>query len=257
MQSVDRALQILLSFEANGCEQQSLNQLSTNLGLPKSTIHRLLNALAQRGFIDQVSDTGYYRLGLKLHSLGAHVVVARSLASEGGPILGRLVDLYHETASISVLDGIESVIVEKMESDVAMRVTSQIGKRSPLHCSAGGKVMLAFQKPETGERIIAALPLKRYTAKTITDPEQLRQNLAEIRKLGYAVDDEEIQDDQVCISAPIWNHEGLVIAAITIPGPASRIRNKGVATIAQSLVEAAQELSMKLGAPERKRVFFD
>ena len=255
VQSVDRALQILLSFEAGGCEQQSINQISQNLGLPKSTVHRLLSALAQRGFIDQVSETGCYRLGLKVHSLGAHVVLARSLTSEGGPIMRRLLNLYGETVSLSMLDGIETVIVEKMESNLAMRVTSQIGKRNPLHCSAGGKVMLAFQTPETRARIIALLPLQRFTAKTITDADNLKVDLAAIRERGYAIDDEEIQDDQICISAPVWNFEGNVFAALTIPGPANRIRNKGIATIAASLVEGARELSLKLGGPERPKGF--
>jgi DNA-binding IclR family transcriptional regulator len=212
-------------------------------------VHRLLTTLCARGFIEQVKSTGNYRLGLRIHGLGARTVVARTLTSEAEPFLRSLLDQHGETVSISVLDGNETVIVDKMESNLAMRVTSQIGKRNPVHCSGSGKALLAFGDPETTERIISEITLTRYTPKTITCPRALREHLKEIRERGYAVDEEEIQEDQICISAPVWNHEGSVCAAITISGPAGRIRAKGVEHIAASTVDAARELSRRLGAP--------
>lgn len=246
VQSVDRALQILTAYETEGHEL-SILQLSQKVHLPKSTVHRLLATLANRGFIEQNSATGNYRLGLKLHALGSRVVLTRNLTTEAGPIVRQLVERFGETVSISVLDGIETVIVEKMESEQAMRVTSQIGKRNPIHCSGSGKMLLALQSPEEIERILALAPLDRYTDKTITDPGQLKANLAEIRRNGYAVDDEEIQLDQVCISAPIRDYRGAAFAAVTISGPATRIRSKGVEVVAATIQKAANEISERLG----------
>ncbi|NLN16105.1 MAG: IclR family transcriptional regulator, partial [Firmicutes bacterium] len=227
--------------------------LSQALDLPKSTVHRLVATLCARGFMEQVEGTGNYRLGLRLHGLGARTVVARTLTSEAEPFLKSLLEKHGETVSISVLDGHEAVIVDKMESPQAMRVTSQIGKRNPVHCSASGKVLLAFAPPEAREKILSQISLERYTDKTITCPEALRGHLDEVRRQGYAVDDEEIQEDQVCLSAPVWDHEGCVCAAITISGPAGRIRGKGLGAIAASIVAAAWELSGKLGAPIKGR----
>ena len=248
VQSLDRGLQLLLVFEDRGPDL-SLGQLSQALDLPKSTVHRLIATLCARGFMEQVKSTGNYRLGLRLHGLGARTVVARTLTSEAEPFLRSLLEKHGETVSISVLDEDETVIIDKMESELAMRVTSQIGKRNPVHCSGSGKVLLAFAHPDTREKIISRITLTRHTDKTITCREALRGHLEEIRKRGYAVDDEEIQEDQICLSAPVWNHEASACAAITISGPAGRIRAKGLEAIAASIVDAAWELSGKLGAP--------
>ena len=140
VQSVDRALQILCAFDVNNHEL-SIQQLSTMLDLPKSTTHRLLATLAYRGFIEQVTATKNYRLGLKLRELGALVTAARTIDSEAEPILKKLIEQCGETVSISILDGIETVIVEKIECSQSMRVTSQIGTRNPIHCSGSGKVL--------------------------------------------------------------------------------------------------------------------
>jgi IclR family KDG regulon transcriptional repressor len=167
--------------------------------------------------MEQVKSTGNYRLGLRLHGLGARTVVARTLTSEAEPFLRSLLEKHGETVSISVLDEDETVIIDKMESELAMRVTSQIGKRNPVHCSGSGKVLLAFAHPDTREKIISRITLTGHTDTCRQDHEALRWHLEEIRKRGYAVDDEEIQEDQICLSA--------------------------------SIADAARELSGKLGAP--------
>jgi DNA-binding IclR family transcriptional regulator len=246
VQSVERALHILLAFETDHREL-SVGQLSVLLGLPKSTIHRLLATLEQNGFIEQVETTRNYRLGLKLRVLGASVVASRTLESEAFPILQMLLKQCGETVSVSVLDGIETMIVEKMESLQSMRVTSHIGKRSQIHCSGSGKVLLAFQPSIAAEQILAKAPLTRYTDKTITTAQELIEQFPETRRRGFAADDEEIVEGQLCISAPVWNSEGKAFAAITASGPAMRIRGKGELKIAADVIEAADELSRRLG----------
>lgn len=255
VQSVDRALQILCAFDVNEHEL-SIQQLSTMLGLPKSTTHRLLASLAYRGFIEQVPSTKNYRLGLKLRELGALVGAARTIDSEAGPILRRLIEQCGETVSISILDGIETVIVEKIECSQSMRVTSQIGRRNPIHCSGSGKVLLACQPMKVIKEILEKAPMTRYTANTITDPKKLIENLMGVRQFGFVVDDGEISDDQMCIAAPVWNGDGQAFAAITASGPASRIKVKGALNVASAVVEAADRLSRALGWTGNKWGFF-
>ncbi|KYZ75776.1 hypothetical protein AXX12_11255 [Anaerosporomusa subterranea] len=250
VQSVDRALQILTAFETSSPEL-SIRELSAVLNLPKSTIHRLLMTLEYQGFIEQVPTSRNYRLGLRLRVLGEKVIETRNLESEAVPILQVLMQNCGETVSVSILDGIETVIVEKLESFQAMRVTSQIGKRCPIHCSGSGKALLAFQPVHIVEQILAKAPLLRFTNYTITDPQELIDQLPEIRRRGFAVDDEEIVEDQLCISAPVRDSEGKAFAAITASGPKGRIKSKGVPQIADCVMNAANQLSRCLGWANR------
>ena len=247
VQSVDRALQILSVFESD-YQELSIQQFSEILDLPKSTIHRLLTTLVHRGFMEQDSESRNYRLGVKLYALGTKVIAARAINSEAAPVLRKLIEECGETASVSVLDETETVIIEKMETNQSIRVISQIGKRNPIHCTGSGKVVLAYLNPEAVDKILKRVsPLKRYTGKTITDPVKLKENIAEIRSRGYALDDEELVDDQFCISAPVRNSKGEVFAAITVSGPLYRIKAKDPDKIGACVVRAADELSRRLG----------
>lgn len=247
VQSVDRALQLLSAFETD-LQELSIQQFSEILNLPKSTVHRLITTLVHRGFVEQDSQTRNYRLGLRLYALGTKVVATRGINSEAAPVLRELIEQCGETASVSVLDDTEAVIIEKIESNQTIRVTSQIGNRNPLHCTGSGKVFMAYANPEVVDKILKQIsPLKRYTKNTITDPIKLKENLAEIKARGYALDDEEIFDDQFCISAPVRNSKGEVFAAITVSGPLNRIKAKEPDKIGARVVEAADELSRRLG----------
>lgn len=254
VQSVDRAMQILLAFDSEA-QELSINELSRRVRLSKSTVHRLLTTLATRSFVEQNNQNGKYRLGLALYELGTQTILARSFVAEAEPFLKEIVGLYGETASLSVLEDIHSVIVEKFESSAALRLTSQIGRRSHLHTSASGKVLLAYQPSPLQEELIARLPLPRFTPNTITDPRELKRHLAEIRRRGYAVDNEEVSEDLICIGAPVFNHSGQVVAAISASGLASRVRQAGVERIAATLVAAGLSISSRLGfSPEREGV---
>ncbi len=251
VQSVERALEILKCFDAN-VQELGIAELSKQVQLSKSTVHRLLTTLAAHNFVEQNALNGRYRLGLAVYQLGTATVVARSLVAEAEPYLKEIVTLYGETASLSVLDDIHSVIIDKLESTAALRLTSQIGRRSALHNSASGKVLLAHQPTKLRDEIIARLPFTRFTAKTITDPQAFQRHLESIRQRGYAVDNEEVAEDLVCISAPIFNHLGQAAAAISVSGLASRVRQKGVERIAASLVEAGSGISKRLGYGARE-----
>lgn len=247
VQSVDRALQLLSVFESDH-QELSIQEFSEILDLPKSTVHRLITTLLHRGFVEQDIKTRNYRLGLRLYALGTKVVATRGIDSEAAPVLRKLIEQCGETASVSVLDDTEAVIIEKMESNQSIRVTSQIGKRNPLHCTGSGKVFMAYATPEALDKILKRItPLKRYTKNTITDPVKLKEILAEVKARGYALDDEEIFEDQFCISAPVRNSKGEVFAAITVSGPLYRIKAKEPAKIGVRVVEAADELSRRLG----------
>lgn len=244
--SVDRALQILMAFDADA-QELSVLELSKRVGLSKSTVHRLLTTLVGRNFVEQNPQNLKYRLGLTLYELGTRTIMARSFVTEAEPFLKEIVARFGETASLSVLEDTHTVIIDKLESSAALRLTSQIGRHSHLHNSASGKVLLAYQPKEIQHRLINRLALTRFTEHTITDPATLKRHLADTRERGYSVDNEEVSIDLVCIGAPIFDHTGRAVAAISLSGLASRVRQKGVERIGAALVEAGLNISRRLG----------
>lgn len=246
IQSLERAIKVLSAFEMN--HELSFQQLLEKVDLPKTTIHRLIKTFVSSGLIERDSEEQTYKLGLKLIELGAIAASTRKLT--GSKVEGILRDLTQqcgETVSISILDGYETVIIEKIESRQSMRVTSQIGKRSPIHCSASGMVLVALKPLDQIEKIINEASLTKYTNDTLTDPELLLDRLREIKNQGYAIDAGELKKEQVCISAPIWDSKGRPYAAVTASGPRSRVEEKGLSTVAQLVVKAGEELSKTLG----------
>ncbi|MGI6037147.1 MAG: IclR family transcriptional regulator [Limnochordia bacterium] len=246
VRSVDRAMQILTAFNQERTEL-SLTELVDLLGLSKSTLHRLIGTLTHWRCLELNPRSGKYRLGLRLHELGSLAILARGLLTEAEPYLKELVNIHGETASISVLDGGETVIVDKYESQAALRLTSQIGRRSPAYASASGKVLLAYQPPKIQEEIIAGIVWQPFTSRTITDPDLLKEQLVQVKARGYAIDDEEYQEELICIGAPVFDHSGSAVAALVISGLAPRVRQKGVDGIAATLMQFGRQISRSLG----------
>lgn len=154
---------------------------------------------------------------------------------------------YQETIHLAVLDGTQAVYVDKLEGRQAVRVElTSLGARLYAHCSALGKVLLAYSSEEEVKRIIQTAGLPRFTPNTITDEEELGQNLAKIRRQGFAYDMEEILPDLCCVAAPIYNHVGHVIAAISMSIPAYRFR-RSQTEFREGVMRAAKKISKQLG----------
>lgn len=245
LSSVANAIRLVKAFSDQDYEL-GISSLAHRLGLAKSTVHRLASTLIDAGMLEQNPETGKYRLGLMVFELGSLVRRKIDVYNEAKPWLYTLRDLTGETVHLAVLGRQGMVYINFIESQKAIRMSSGIGQRKPLHCTAEGKAILAFQAPEAAERFIAA-GLERFTPKTIIDAASLRDELAVVRARGYAVDDEEYELGMRCLAAPVRDDSGNVAAAVGIAGPVQRLAKKMLLSHAPALVNAVNAISQRLG----------
>jgi DNA-binding IclR family transcriptional regulator len=246
IKALDRTMQLLDCFTRERPEL-GVSELSRMVGMHKATVHRILMALEQHGLMEQDPATEKYRLGLRLLELGARVNERLHLPRLARPELERLVALTGETAHLVVMDQEEGLYLEKVESPRPFRVPSQVGRRLPLHCTGVGKAILAFLEPGQRHRVLGAKGLARFTPRTITEPQALETELQRIRERGYSMDDEEVEIGLRCIGAPVFDHQGQVVGAISIAGPAGRITPAEVSGLAESVKSCAAAISARLG----------
>ncbi|MED1642745.1 IclR family transcriptional regulator [Brevibacillus agri] len=246
IQSVDRAIDILELFSLTEPEL-SVKEISDRLKLSKSTVHGLMKTLEHRGYLEQKPTDQKYKLGLRLFELGNLVGSGMELRNLAYPIIQSLVATLQETVHLVVLDKDEVVYVEKVEAPASLRMYSMLGKRAPLYCTGGGKALFAYLDEATVDRILQQADLRALTPFTLTDPEAIKRELQKIREQGYAIDDEEIEIGLKCVAAPIFNHEGKVIASISCAGPKHRFSDDKMTTFIQEVKHAALALSRRFG----------
>ncbi len=245
VQSVRHCLQLIDALSAHE-RGRGVTELSGELRLAKSTTHRLLQTLVGHGYAVQDPTSGRYQLGLKFLELGALVSDRLSIQKLVRPYLQQLMEATNETAQLGVLDGHEVVYADKIESSQTIRMYSRIGRRSPLHCTALGKVLLAYQ-PESTLREVVRAGLASHTAHTLTTPRALRSELRQVQGQGYAFDDEEFEEGLRCLAAPVWDHTETVAASMGIAGPAARINPGRMPELIKLVQEAAAAVSTALG----------
>lgn len=245
VQSIERAIKIMeeLATEKDGI---GVTELAHRVQLHKSTVHRILNTLMQYGYAEQNPKTEKYRLGTKLLYLGGAILDRMDIRREAHDLLNNLAEEVNETIHLVVPDGDKAIYVDKIDSKRTIRMYSQIGRKAPLHASAVGKAILAFLPPGDVERVINK-GLERYTKNTIIDPERLKKHLEEIRQKGYAVDDEENEEGIRCVGAPVFDHTGKVIGAISISGPIVTVTSEKIPELAEKVIECAKAISYKMG----------
>lgn len=243
IQSVSRAIEILRCFDNN--EELGVTEISKILGLHKSTAFGLISTLESYQLLEKNGDTGKYRLGIELFRLGTKV--NSSLRSVAIPYLETLLNKYEETVNLVVRDYNFVTYLEKIESPHSMRICTRVGQRLPLYSTAVGKVILASLSDEEIEEVIEASEIKKYTQNTICNKRELFEYIHRVRKNGYAEDFEELEEGLTCVAAPIINHTGKAIAAISVSGPTSRMNDEFRQRIIETLIEATKEISKKLG----------
>jgi DNA-binding IclR family transcriptional regulator len=214
IRAVERAAAILKAFSAT-TPSLGVTELAQRLGLHKSTVHRLLATLEHEGFVVQDAEGGRYRLGLQLFELGSLVVNSMELQKVARGYLEEVHRACGETVHLAILDEGEVVYIDKIESTRQLRMHSLIGRRSPAHCTGLGKVLLAWLPAPVLDQIIRR-GLRTYTSRTISSPETLRNHLALVRQRGYAIDDGEHEELIRCAAAPVFDHTGQVVAAVSI-----------------------------------------
>jgi DNA-binding IclR family transcriptional regulator len=223
-----------------------VNFISRQVGIHKSTVSRLLSALGREGFVEQNPETGKWRLGLGLLGLAGAVLERIDLREAASIPLRTLVSQTQETINLTVLDGNESVNVESIRSPKAIQYAGRLGRRTPLHCTSTGKVLLAFLGPEERDLILPDR-LVSCTKKSIVDRPALEQALEQVLEQGYSIAHEEFEEGLSSIAAPIRNHTGQVVATVSISGPSYRMGPGQIEEFVQPLLDAAIEISVNLG----------
>ncbi len=255
VQVIDRAVAILQVL-ADSPADLAPAEIAERLRLHKSTIHRLLMVLERHRFIRKNPAHGKYALGLRLFELGSRAAKGQSLRDHAQPFLARLVREAGETAHVAVLDDGDMVSVANVEGPRTLRMPSTVGRRTPAHCSAVGKAVLAFLPQSIFDDLIGRRPLIALTAKTLATAGALAAELRRIRARGYAIDDEEIEEGLRCVGAPVRDYTGQVVGALSIAGPTFRITKKKVPALAGSVLAVAGALSVELGYRPQSRENF-
>lgn len=245
LSSVASAIRVLKAFSETEVEI-GISTLAKRLGLAKSTVHRLVSTLTAEGLLEQNPESGRYRLGLGLFALGALVRRRMDISTQALPYLHELRETTGETVHLATLEQSNIIYLFNLESHQAIRMRSYVGARKPAFCTSEGRALLAFQGPDVLARVLKDGLVAR-TPHTQTDPAELRKILEQVRRDGYAVDDEESEVGMRGIAAPVRDHSGQVIAAIGIAGPIQRLSKKAIRGFIAPVVQVADAVSARLG----------
>ncbi len=247
VRSVDRAAALLLAL--GDCQGEAgVTELARRLGLHKSTASRLLATLQKRGLVEQDEESGKYRLGLVVIRLAERAERTLDLRGISMPELERLARLTHETTGLGILDADALLTVAQADGPNLIAVGDWTGRSTPLHCVASGKVLMAALAEREVLRIVRR-GLVSYTERTITELEPLLEELARIRRRGYATALGEYEIGLNAVSAPVHDARGHVVAAVDIWGPAFRLTPRRIPELAVQAREAAAAISIRLGGP--------
>lgn len=245
VQSIERAIALLRCFTEIEPELR-VTDLARRLDLHKSTVSRILASLQKGGLISKNPESGKYRLGLGLISLAGVALGRLDVRGVAQPHLNNLVAFTQETVNITVLEGQECVNIERARSPQPIRYEGWIGRRTPLHCTAAGKVLLAYLPDE--ERLVRlGLPLVKYTSRTVTDGQTLKENITQVHQQGYAIVHEEFEEGFSGIAAPVFNHEDQVVAAVSVSGPTYRMGPGTAENFIEPLLETSRTISAEMG----------
>ncbi len=246
VRSVGRALKIM-EFIAKQQNEASLTEISSELELGKSTVHGLLYTLGQCGYVKQLGEKGKYSLDLKLFELGQAVQESLDVKSISTRHTKDLLEQFGETVQLGVLSGGEVIYLDKLQGLHTIGSLSKIGARLPSYCTGLGKVLLSQLPEEEIRAVIREEDMIAFTENTITTYEDLFQTWKEIRQKGYALDNEEIEIGLRCVAAPVYNNNGKIVAAVSISGPTTRIKEENLPELISGVQNCARKISSELG----------
>ncbi len=247
VKSLAKAMRLLDAL-GNSDTGTSIATLSKQLKIGKSTVHRLLSTLREFDLVWFDPDTSNYALGTRILHWSDLLVRQNLLIRHGLPILRELVEACHETASLAVLEGTEITYVARFESSQRLRLSDVVGGRCPAHCTALGKALLSMLSEREFNDVYTGMDaLKPMTPNSITSKERLWEHLKNVRQDGVAYDFEENVSGGLCLGAPVRNHTGRTVAAMSVSMPTQRLRGDTLITLKESLVGAANKLSAQLG----------
>ena len=240
--SVIKAVEII-NYIAESDQEMGATEISEGLGYGVSATYHLLNTLKESNFITQNERSKKYQLSLKLWQLGMKAFSQNNLGTALRQFLTKLKKETGETSNLTVLDRKSIVYIAQEESDKLIKMFTKTGATAPLHCTASGKIFLAYMDDVKREEILKDYIMTRFTKNTITTKKQLLLELREIKNKGYGFDIEERDEDVSCIAAPIFGTNGEVLACISISGPHTRFTKENKDRWIEIILQVSKDAS--------------
>jgi IclR family transcriptional regulator, KDG regulon repressor len=245
VRSVARALDILLCFNSQK-PSLSLTQIAEQIGMHKSTTHRLLATLEAKRFVSRDKASGMYQLGFRFIELASVMLQEIDINHWAEPYLQHLAQISGESVDLAVLDGGHVVYTQVIESPQRVKIAAAVGQQLPVHCTATGKAFLAYL-PEYQVQEILAKEMVKYTEHTLNSFMDMQQDLEKVRERGFSISKEEYENDIHAVAAPILDGNGCPIAAIAIVGPSYRLSDDRMMMLGQAILETASTIAREIG----------
>jgi DNA-binding IclR family transcriptional regulator len=240
VQTVHRALQILESFEGEA-EVRGVSELATRLGVHRSTASRLVATLEARAFLERVPGSDVFRLGPRLGRLGLLASRHRDLIDAARHPMEGFASRTGETVTLAIRDGDEAITIAQLDARYVVTIKNWVGRRTPLHCTSDGKVLLAF-----GNAGLSPGPLRRLSEHTVRSKAELGRELEDVRARGWASALGELEDGLHGVAAPVVDHSGRCLAALGVSGPSYRLPSEAIPALAEACVLAAGEIGTRI-----------
>ncbi len=235
----------MLEAVAHSDGPRGVSELGRALGLTRSNAHRLLQTLSALGYVRHDAALGQYEATLRLFELGSAVVSRRDIRTVAQPLMQELRQRVDENVILSVRDGSEIVVLDRIEGTRTLRTYTPLGSRNPMHSTSAGKLLLAYASEDVLNEVMQRL--EKFTARTITTSAKLRAELDRIRAQGYATAQAEWREDVGGVCAPIRKSDGVVVAALGVSGPIGRFRPAQIKAHLPHLLATTQEINRRLG----------
>lgn len=251
VQSIDRAFDILelLSVEPRGL---TMTGIGHKLDLHKSTVHRILSSMRERGYIEKSQETGNYRLGLGFIELSSLYLNSLELKTEAQPFLHRLANLTGHTSFLAIRDQSEVIYIDKAETYDSLRRYKIIGRRRPLHATSLGKALLSGLRDKQIEQLYAKREFEKLTIHTLQSFDALMKEIQQIRKRGWSIDDEEAELGTRCVGAPVFDYRDHVIASLSLAWDITAHPDIKWTQVSDYVLKCANDVSIKMGYHPKK-----
>ncbi len=247
-ESVAAVLKVFAILQAlSERDETGISELSVRLAMPKATVYRFLQTMKTLGYVRQEVDSERYGLAMRMFELGAKALQYPDLVEIAKPHMQRLSDATGETVHLGMLIDSEIIYVHKVDSRHMLGMYSRVGRRAPLHCTAIGKVLMAWEAPARRDAVLTGCDFKRFRDKTITSRAEYDAELDRTLAQGFGQDREEFDDHIRCAAIPIFDRLSQVVAGLSVSFPTFRYDTAREPELVASLREASRDISRQLG----------
>lgn len=244
--SLEKGIKILELLAQHG--ELSVSETARLMDTNRAGSHRFIATLKDLGYVEK-NQNNKYQPTLKIMRLATKVANRFEIRRTARPYMHKLSMMYKETINLGILKNNEIVHIDKIDSLEVLRMDSALGDKAPAYCTGLGKSTLAFLPQHELEHYIENIELKQFAPNTITDKEELKTELSQIREKGYAIDDEEMAIGLRCVASPIFDHNSYPVYSMSVSGPSLRLSHRGLEKIKESLIQVCADLSNIMGSP--------